>query len=101
MPEYKYNALTAKGEEVKGMVEAADKMAAIHAIREQGLFPTKVRNMNGQEPQHEPVMNEEEVVQRYIDALPKSNNPITLLKNYFRRRILLGSLKKDKRDRVD
>ena len=101
MPEYKYSALTAKGEEVKGTVEAVDKMGAIHAVREQGLFPTKVRNINGQEPQNEPVVNEKEVVQRYINALPKSNNPITMLKNYIRRKMLLGSLKKDKRGGVD
>lgn len=97
MLEYKYSALTTKGAEVKGTVEAADKMGAIGAVRELGLFPMKVRNLCGQEPTNEPVINEEEIVQRYIDALPKSNNPITLLKNYIRRRILLGSLKKDKK----
>ena len=99
MPEYKYSALSTKDAEVKGTVEATDKMGAIGAIRELGLFPTKVRDLCGREPTNEPAINEEEVVQRYIDALPKSYNPITLLKNFIRRRILLGSLKKDKNSR--
>ena len=43
MPVFQYNALDAKGNEVKAEIEALSSKEAISKIRSKGLFPTKVR----------------------------------------------------------
>lgn len=45
MPKFEYVASDARGEEKKGVVEAADQTAAISLIREKQLFPTSVKLM--------------------------------------------------------
>jgi type II secretory pathway component PulF len=49
--EYKYEALDAQGNEVEDTIKAYDHKSAIKAIRDKGLFPTKVNVIgNGVEP---------------------------------------------------
>jgi type IV pilus assembly protein PilC len=43
MPLFNYEALDAKGQEIKGDIEALSNKEAISKIRNKGLFPTKVR----------------------------------------------------------
>ncbi len=47
MPIYQYEAMNAAGQEDKGEIEALNTEEAIAKIREQGLFPTKVREKAG------------------------------------------------------
>ncbi len=47
MPIYQYEAMNAAGQEDKGEIEALNTEEAIAKIREQGLFPTKVREKSG------------------------------------------------------
>lgn len=44
MPVFKYDALDAKGKEVKAEIEALSNKEAISKIRKKGLIPTKVRS---------------------------------------------------------
>ncbi len=46
MPVFQYQALDAKGAEVKGEIEALSNKEAVSKIRNKGLFPTKVRAQN-------------------------------------------------------
>ncbi len=43
MPTYTYEAMNAMGQETKGEIEALNTEDAIAKIREQGLFPTKIK----------------------------------------------------------
>ena len=54
MPTYTYTALTGKGEEVKGTAEAVDRNHVIADLRDQGLFPTRVREVGARKPANEP-----------------------------------------------
>jgi type IV pilus assembly protein PilC len=47
MATYQYEAMNAAGQEVKAEIEAANTEEAISRIREQGLFPTKVKAKAG------------------------------------------------------
>ncbi|MHC4386324.1 MAG: hypothetical protein ACYSUG_04965 [Planctomycetota bacterium] len=50
MPVFNYQALDANGNEKKGTIEALNSKEAISLIRNQGLFPTKVRPAPNQQP---------------------------------------------------
>jgi type IV pilus assembly protein PilC len=47
MPIFKYEALDARGKEVKAEIEALSNKEAISKIRKKGLIPTKVRSKGG------------------------------------------------------
>ncbi len=47
MPLYQYEAMNAAGQEDKGEIDAISTEEAIAKIREQGLFPTKVKEKSG------------------------------------------------------
>ncbi|MCK4997981.1 MAG: type II secretion system F family protein [Anaerohalosphaera sp.] len=47
MPKFVYEALDAKGKEVKSEIEALSNQEAISKLRNKGLFPTKVRAKGG------------------------------------------------------
>lgn len=94
MAEYKYHALTGKGEEVKGSVDAGSRMEAFHKLRDLGLFPTKLMPGPGAVQEEVGDVEQEALVDRYMEALPKSPNPIVMLKNYLRRKVMLGVIKK-------
>ncbi len=47
MPTYQYEAMNAAGQEVKAEIDAASTEEAISKIREEGLFPTKVKEKAG------------------------------------------------------
>ena len=49
MPTFTYKALDAKGNEQSGTIEAANSLEAISLLRNQNLFPTKVRRIAGKE----------------------------------------------------
>ena len=42
MPKYSYVAMDAHGKEVKGTLEVASQNEAIGRVKEMGLFPTKI-----------------------------------------------------------
>ena len=48
MPVFKYEALDAKGNEVKNEIEALSSKEAISKLRNKGLFPTKVTAKGGE-----------------------------------------------------
>ena len=45
MPKFQYVAMDAKGKETKGTIDVANQNEAIGRIKEMGLFPTKVVEM--------------------------------------------------------
>lgn len=48
MPRFQYEAMDAQGKEVKDEVEAPNSEEAVQKIRQQGYFPTKVKQKGGQ-----------------------------------------------------
>ena len=95
MPEYKYRALNDSGREITGTLEAPDKKAAISDLRDQGLFPTTVQSLAGDEPSGRPKITEEQLM-RILNAQPKTLNIFTIFRNYIRKKIVLNMLNKQK-----
>lgn len=50
MPTYKYKGMDTKGSESSGQVDADNRAGAIALIKERGLFPTSVTELNGRKP---------------------------------------------------
>jgi hypothetical protein len=98
MPEYKYRALNASGEEVTGTLDAVDKKSAISDLRSRGLFPTRVQSLSGDEPSSRPKISEQQLMM-ILDAQPKTWNIFTIFKNYLRKKIILNMLDKQRKDK--
>ena len=98
MSEFKYRALKEDGQEVTGTIEALDKKAAISNLRSQGLFPTSLQSLFGDEPEDEPKITEEQLMM-ILDSQPKTKNIFTIFKNYLRKKILLNMLNKQKENK--
>ena len=95
MPEYKYTALTAKGYETKGTINALNKAEAISNLKREGLFPTKIQSASRPKDDSISSKDKNELIQKYLETQPTSFNPLTIFKNYIRRKILLKSLEKE------
>ncbi len=50
MPTYRYEAINKKGEEIKGVIEAENNLAAINRIRNLGYFPSRVVEESSRDP---------------------------------------------------
>lgn len=101
MQEYKYTALTGKGEEVTGIIEAADKNEAIQILRDRKLFPTTIRLPSEKEPTRE---NNEDRYARILDVLankPKNRNLLTRFKLCIARKILSRRMQTDEPSEKD
>lgn len=53
MPTFQYEAMNAQGQEVKDVVEALSTEEAISKIRNQGFFPTKIKEKGGKKRERE------------------------------------------------
>ena len=46
MPKFKYEAMSASGSKVSGVLTAANENAAVLSLREEGYFPTKIKEQS-------------------------------------------------------
>src|SRR5512137_2627501 len=51
MPKYNYVAMDAHGKETKGTIEVASQNEAIGRVKEMGLFPTKIVEVDKEKPE--------------------------------------------------
>ena len=96
MAVYRYAALTPKGEEVSGTVEANSEKEAIHRLRDEGVFPTKVRSIGGSPKGNVSGVSQDDKLRQYLDDESQSFNIFKRLRNAIRRKILFGIFRKDR-----
>jgi len=54
MPKYNYVAMDSNGKETKGTLEVASQNEAIGRVKEMGLFPTKIVELDKENPKSRP-----------------------------------------------
>jgi type IV pilus assembly protein PilC len=50
MPKFNYVAMDSRGQETKGVLEVASQNEAIGRVKEMGLFPTKIVEVDKEKP---------------------------------------------------